>query len=160
MGRTYSAFYDTDGNAYLDATVIRAIANKVASIGTNLWFKQSAAEILKGINVPSSWPSPESLTCGSDTLDVWIDSGSSHRAVLQKQSKLSWPAADLYLEGSDQHRRGWFQSSLWTAVIADKSAPYKNLLTHGFVVKEDGTKLSKSDGAARPLNEWIQALWR
>ena len=148
------AFYDADGTAYLDAAVIRAIANKVASNGTNLWFKQSAAEILKGINVPSNWPSPESLTCGSDTLDVWIDSGSSHRAVLQKHSKLSWPA-DLYLEGSDQHR-GWFQSSLWTAVIADKSAPYKNLLTHGFVVKEDGTKLSKSDGAARPLNDWIQ----
>jgi isoleucyl-tRNA synthetase len=148
------AFYDTDGTAYMDAAVIRAIANKVASVGTNLWFKQSAAEILKGINVPSNWPSAASLTCGSDTLDVWIDSGSSHRAVLQKRSNLSWPA-DLYLEGSDQHR-GWFQSSLWTAVIADKSSPYKNLLTHGFVVKEDGTKLSKSDGAARPLNEWIQ----
>ena len=148
------AFYDTDGTAYIDAGVIRAIATKVASIGTNLWFKQSAAEILKGINVPNNWPSSESLTCGLDTLDVWIDSGSSHRAVLQKRNNLSWPA-DLYLEGSDQHR-GWFQSSLWTAVIADKSAPYKNLLTHGFVVKEDGTKLSKSDGAARPLNEWIQ----
>ena len=70
-----------------------------------------------------------------------------------KRSNLKWPA-DLYLEGSDQHR-GWFQSSLWTSVIVDKAAPYKNLLTHGFIVKEDGTKLSKSDGAARPLNEWI-----
>ena len=78
---------------------------------------------------------------------------SSHRAVLQKRSNLKCPA-DLYLEGSDQHR-GWFQSSLWTSVIVDKAAPYKNLLTHGFIVKEDGTKLSKSDGAARPLNEWI-----
>lgn len=147
------AFYDEDGGAYMDADVIRAISNKVAEAGTDLWFEKTAAEILDGIPLPSEWPSPEKLTCGNDTLDVWIDSGSSHRAVLQKRSNLKWPA-DLYLEGSDQHR-GWFQSSLWTSVIVDKAAPYKNLLTHGFIVKEDGTKLSKSDGAARPLNEWI-----
>ena len=147
------AFYDEDGGAYMDADVIRGISKKVAEAGTDLWFEKTAAEILDGIPLPSDWPSPEKLTCGSDTLDVWIDSGSSHRAVLQKRSNLKWPA-DLYLEGSDQHR-GWFQSSLWTSVIVDKAAPYKNLLTHGFIVKEDGTKLSKSDGAARPLNEWI-----
>lgn len=148
------AFYDSEGEAYIDADVIRAVAEKVAKSGTNLWFSQTAAEILKGIELPASWPAAELLKCGTDTLDVWIDSGTSHRAVLQKRPDLSWPA-DLYLEGSDQHR-GWFQSSLWTSVIADKSAPYKNLLTHGFIVKEDGTKLSKSDGAARPLNEWIK----
>ena len=147
------AFYDEDGGAYMDADVIRGISKKVAEAGTDLWFEKTAAEILDGIPLPSDWPSPEKLTCGSDTLDVWIDSGSSHRAVLRKRSNLKWPA-DLYLEGSDQHR-GWFQSSLWTSVIVDKAAPYKNLLTHGFIVKEDGTKLSKSDGAARPLNEWI-----
>lgn len=148
------AFYDSDGEAYMDADVIRAIAEKVATTGTNIWFEKTAAEILAGIELPASWPAPDTLTCGSDTLDVWIDSGSSHRAVLQKRPNLKWPA-DLYLEGSDQHR-GWFQSSLWTSVIADKAAPYKNLLTHGFIVKEDGTKLSKSDGAARPLTEWIK----
>lgn len=148
------AFYDSDGQPYLDDGVIRAVAAKVATHGTDLWFKQSAAEILEGIPLPDSWPAPGDLTCGSDTLDVWIDSGSSHRAVLQKRDALKWPA-DLYLEGSDQHR-GWFQSSLWTGVIADKAAPYRNLLTHGFIVKEDGTKLSKSDGAARPLTEWIE----
>ena len=147
------AFYDEDGGAYMDADVIRAISKKVAVSGTDLWFEKTAAEILDGIPLPSDWPSAEKLTCGNDTLDVWIDSGSSHCAVLQKRSNLKWPA-DLYLEGSDQHR-GWFQSSLWTSVIVDKAAPYKNLLTHGFIVKEDGTKLSKSDGAARPLNEWI-----
>ena len=147
------AFYDEDGGAYMDADVIRAISKKVAVAGTDLWFEKTAAEILEGIPLPSDWPSAEKLTCGNDTLDVWIDSGSSHCAVLQKRSNLKWPA-DLYLEGSDQHR-GWFQSSLWTSVIVDKAAPYKNLLTHGFIVKEDGTKLSKSDGAARPLNEWI-----
>lgn len=149
------AFYDEDGGAYIDADVIRGISKKVASAGTNIWFEQTAAEILEGIQTPADWPSPEKLKCGTDTLDVWIDSGTSHRAVLQKRPNLKWPA-DLYLEGSDQHR-GWFQSSLWTSVIADKAAPYKNLLTHGFIVKEDGTKLSKSDGAARPLNEWISS---
>lgn len=148
------AFYDTDGQAYIDADVIRDIAAKVAQAGTNLWFEKSAADILDGIQLPEDWPPADQLKCGSDTLDVWIDSGSSHLAVLQKNPKLNWPA-DLYLEGSDQHR-GWFQSSLWTGVIVNKSAPYKSLLTHGFIVKEDGTKLSKSDGAARPLNEWIK----
>ena len=153
-GLPIPAFYDEDGEAYIDADVIRAIAKKVAAAGTDLWFEQSAEEILDGIALPEDWPTADKLKCGTDTLDVWIDSGTSHRAVLQKRPNLQWPA-DLYLEGSDQHR-GWFQSSLWTSVIADKAAPYKNLLTHGFIVKEDGTKLSKSDGAARPLNEWIQ----
>jgi len=147
------AFYDEDGRAYIDPGVIRAIAAKVAEHGTDLWFRQTAAEILDGIEPPADWPEPGRLTRGTDTLDVWIDSGASHRAVLQKRDNLRWPA-DLYLEGSDQHR-GWFQSSLWTGVIADRAAPYKSLLTHGFIVKEDGTKLSKSDGAARPLVEWI-----
>lgn len=148
------AFYDEDGKPYIDADVIRGIAAKVAKDGTDIWYRHSAAEILEGIELPGDWPAADQLKCGSDTLDVWIDSGTSHRAVLQKRKNLKWPA-DLYLEGSDQHR-GWFQSSLWTGVIADKAAPYKNLLTHGFIVKEDGTKLSKSDGAARPLSEWIK----
>ena len=147
------AFYDEDGEAFIDAGVIRAIAEKVAVAGTDIWFEQTAAELLEGVTLPEGWPAADKLNCGADTLDVWIDSGSSHRAVLQKRDNLRWPA-DLYLEGSDQHR-GWFQSSLWTSVIADKAAPYKTLLTHGFIVKEDGTKLSKSDGASRPLNEWI-----
>lgn len=148
------AFYDEDGEACIDADVIRAVSKKVAESGTDIWFEKSAAELLEGVDLPEGWPAADQLKCGTDTLDVWIDSGTSHRAVLQKRPNLEWPA-DLYLEGSDQHR-GWFQSSLWTSVIADKAAPYKNLLTHGFIVKEDGTKLSKSDGAARPLNEWIK----
>jgi len=148
------AFYNADGEAFIDGDVIRAIAAKVATSGTDIWFTQTASEILDGIQLPTGWPAADQLKCGTDTLDVWIDSGSSHRAVLKKRDNLSWPA-DLYLEGSDQHR-GWFQSSLWTAVIADGRAPYRNLLTHGFIVKEDGTKLSKSDGEARPLTEWIK----
>lgn len=147
------AFYDADGNAFLDADVICALAEKIAEHGTDWWFANSATTLLEGITLPQGWPTAEHLQPGTDTLDVWIDSGCSHRAVLQNNPQLSWPA-DLYLEGSDQHR-GWFQSSLWTSVVADGKAPYQTLLTHGFIVKEDGTKLSKSDGAARPLTEWI-----
>ena len=80
----------------------------------------------------------------TDTLDVWFDSGVSHYSVIGKRDELSYPA-DLYLEGSDQHR-GWFQSSLKTAVAMNGSAPYKEVLTHGFFVDADGKKMSKSLG--------------
>lgn len=142
------AFYDEKKRAYLDGGVARAIAAKVEQQGTNLWYNLSAAEILDGITLPAGWPAASSLTCGRDTLDVWIDSGSSHMAVLKRQPNLQWPA-DLYLEGSDQHR-GWFQSSLWTGVIAAGSAPYKRVLTHGFIVGEDGKKISKSGQYEKP----------
>lgn len=77
-------------------------------------------------------------------MDVWFDSGSSHVAVLEEHPDLNWPA-DMYLEGSDQHR-GWFQSSLLTAVATRGSAPYRSVLTHGFVVDGEGRKMSKSLG--------------
>ena len=80
---------------------------------------------------------------GKDTLDVWFDSGSSWAGVLQPRN-LNVPA-DVYLEGSDQHR-GWFQSSLLTSVAAQGKAPYSNLVTHGFVLDEQGRKMSKSVG--------------
>ncbi len=138
------AFYDEDGTGYMDADVIRAIADKMAKTGTNLWFTANAEELLDGIELPESWRG-KTLKAGTDTLDVWIDSGSSHFAVLKQHADLAWPC-DLYLEGSDQHR-GWFQSSLWTGVIREGAAPYKSILTHGFIVNQDGTKLSKSEGA-------------
>ncbi|HEU5079962.1 MAG TPA: isoleucine--tRNA ligase [Opitutaceae bacterium] len=142
------AFYGEDKKAYLDAGVARAVASKIEQQGSNLWYSASAAEILEGVSLPAGWPAPSQLLCGRDTLDVWIDSGSSHMAVLKRQSQLAWPA-DLYLEGSDQHR-GWFQSSLWTSVIATGSAPYKRVLTHGFIVGEDGKKISKSGQYEKP----------
>lgn len=80
----------------------------------------------------------------TDILDVWFDSGISHQTVLKEREELSTPA-DLYLEGSDQHR-GWFQSSLLTALATDGEAPYKQVLTHGFTVDKDGKKMSKSKG--------------
>jgi isoleucyl-tRNA synthetase len=143
------AFYDEKKNAYLDAGVARAIADKIEKLGTNFWYDAAPEKILEGVKLPAGWPAPAALTCGRDTLDVWLDSGSSHAAVLARgQGGTQWPA-DLYLEGSDQHR-GWFQSSLWTSVIARGRAPYKAVLTHGFIVDEDRKKISKSSTYEKP----------
>jgi isoleucyl-tRNA synthetase len=143
------AFFGPDKAPYLDAGVIRAIADKVERAGTNLWYEKGPAEILSGITLPQGWPAAAALACGRDTLDVWIDSGSSHAAVLRRgDGGTSWPA-DLYLEGSDQHR-GWFQSSLWTSVIAFGAAPYRAVLTHGFIVDEEQRKISKSSSYQKP----------
>jgi len=145
------AFYDAQKTAHLDASVVRAVAAKIAAhpAGSNLWYEQTAAELLAGVTLPAGWPPASELTNGRDTLDVWLDSGSSHAAVLRNhQGGTQWPA-DLYLEGSDQHR-GWFQSSLWTGVIAQGGAPYKAVLTHGFIVGEDGKKISKSGSYEKP----------
>jgi isoleucyl-tRNA synthetase len=143
------AFYGPDKAPYLDAGVICDVAAKIAEKGTNFWYDAEVTEILDGIELPADWPAAGELTAGRDTLDVWIDSGSSHNAVLRhSQGNTLWPA-DLYLEGSDQHR-GWFQSSLWTGIISRGAAPYKAVLTHGFIVGEDGKKISKSGEYEKP----------
>ena len=141
------AFFDEEGNAYLDAGVVRAIAQKIGQMGSDYWFENDPSTILEGIELPDSWKGKR-LACGKDTLDVWIDSGSSSQAVLKRNDQLGYPA-DLYLEGSDQHR-GWFQSSLWAGMVTEGIPPFKQVLTHGYVVKEDGTKMSKSDAKGRP----------
>ncbi len=143
------AFFGADRKAYLDARVAREIADRIETAGTNFWYEASTDEILSGIELPAGWPPAAELTAGRDTLDVWIDSGSSHAAVLRhRQGGTRWPA-DLYLEGSDQHR-GWFQSSLWTSVIAFGAAPYKSVLTHGFIVDQERNKISKSSTYEKP----------
>jgi isoleucyl-tRNA synthetase len=143
------AFYGPDKKPYLDAGVVRAVADKVATKGSNFWYDAKPAEILAGVKLPADWPAADSLSCGRDTLDVWIDSGSTQAAVLKRgQGGTSWPA-DLYLEGSDQHR-GWFQSSLWNSVIAFGAAPYKAVLTHGFIVDKNRQKISKSSTYQKP----------
>ncbi|MDE3084591.1 MAG: class I tRNA ligase family protein, partial [Verrucomicrobiota bacterium] len=143
------AFYDADKKPFLDANVARAVADKVEKLGTNFWYDATPEKILEGMKLPAGWPAPSALACGRDTLDVWIDSGSSHAAVLKRgQGATRWPA-DLYLEGSDQHR-GWFQSSLWTSVIAFGAAPYRAVLTHGFIVDEERKKISKSSAYEKP----------
>lgn len=143
------AFFDSQKNPFLDAGVSRAIADKIERLGTNFWYDLTAEKILEGVALPPGWPPSAELTAGRDTLDVWIDSGSSHAAVLKRnQGGTQWPA-DLYLEGSDQHR-GWFQSSLWTSVIAYGDAPYRAVLTHGFIVDQERNKISKSSSYEKP----------
>ncbi len=143
------AFYGPDKKPYIDAGVICAVADKIATKGTNFWYDATPAEILDGVKLPADWPAASTLSCGRDTLDVWLDSGSTHAAVLKRgQGGTQWPA-DLYLEGSDQHR-GWFQSSLWTSVIAFGAAPYKAVLTHGFIVDKNRQKISKSSTYQKP----------
>lgn len=146
-------FITESGENVLDAGIIRAVADRVELAGTDAWFSQSADELLEGVALPESLKNGGQLTKGADTLDVWFDSGSSHLAVLARDPDLSWPA-DLYLEGSDQHR-GWFQSSLWTAVINKGSAPYKQVLTHSFIINTDGKKVSKSEGKPQTSDSYV-----
>jgi isoleucyl-tRNA synthetase len=147
------AFFGPHGHAHLEPSVIRALADKFEKHGSNLWFEQDAEQLLADIPHARHWPRP--LKKSADTLDVWLDSGCSHQAVLKRpELHLAWPA-DLYLEGSDQHR-GWFQSSLWTALATDAAPPYKAVLTHGFVVDEKGKKLSKSDGKPQTADDYVK----
>lgn len=146
-------FYDQEGEALLDPKLIEFLADKIEREGTDAWFSLSEEELLQGFELSSEWRDKK-LIKGTDTLDVWIDSGCSHRAVLRSMDELNWPA-DLYLEGSDQHR-GWFQSSLWTGMISFGQAPYKRILTHGFVVDGDGRKISKSDGKPQTADSYVQ----
>ena len=116
--------------------LLETVAKRVEQEGIEAWFSLNSADLL-GDDAAHY----RKLT---DTLDVWFDSGVTHYAVLRKRSELAYPA-DLYLEGSDQHR-GWFQSSLLTGCAIDGRAPYKQLLTHGFTVDDKGYKMSKSRG--------------
>ncbi len=111
--------------------------------GADIWFEKEAAEFLPENSVCEKCGN-NTFTKETDILDVWFDSGVSHAAVLDQRSNLKWPA-DLYLEGSDQHR-GWFHSSLLASVGTRGKAPYKSVLTHGFVVDAKGKKMSKSLG--------------
>lgn len=131
-------FFDSDGEPIVSAELAKKVADLVEKEGTNVWFEKSDAELAELFGLP------EGSTKCRDTLDVWIDSGSSHVGVMDAHPELSCPA-DLYLEATDQHR-GWFQSSLMLSVGVRDKAPYKTVLTHGFVVDtETGKKTSKSD---------------
>ena len=139
------------------AEFVEIIAKRIEQEGIEAWFKLDKAELLDASEVDAYDKLP-------DTLDVWFDSGSTHFAVLKQREELKWPA-DLYLEGSDQHR-GWFQSSMLTACATGGRAPYNQLLTHGFVVDGKGQKMSKSIGnviAPQKVNDSLGAdilrLW-
>ena len=144
------AFYDTNGGAILDAAVVRRVADLIEEHGSNIWFEKSAIELWALVR-PSDWTGAEAATKSNDTLDVWIDSGSSSRAVVARRPELRGRdkpfQADVYLEGSDQHR-GWFQSSLLLSLAGNGAAPYKTVLTHGFMVDADREKISKSKQGA------------
>ncbi|AHF07696.1 isoleucine--tRNA ligase [Desulfitobacterium metallireducens] len=136
-------FYCEDcGKELVNDETIAKLQEIFRQEGSDAWFAHPAEELL-----------PEGTTCPcgghafrkeSDIMDVWFDSGTSYAGVLKQREELTWPA-DLYLEGSDQHR-GWFNSSLSTSVAAFGKAPYKAVLTHGFLVDEQGRKQSKSLG--------------
>ncbi|MDQ6860729.1 MAG: class I tRNA ligase family protein, partial [Verrucomicrobiota bacterium] len=112
--------------------------------GSNVWFELDDVALARELGLP------EGTTHRNDTIDVWIDSGSSHAAVLAKNPGLRDPA-DMYLEATDQHR-GWFQSSLLMSVALHNRAPYKMCVTHGFVVDVDGKKISKSSTYNKPMD--------
>jgi len=134
---------NTCGVMLMDESLVEHVARQMDDEGADIWFTKSAHELL-----PEGTKCPK---CGStdlgkemDILDVWFDSGVSQAAVLKARPELSWPA-DLYLEGSDQHR-GWFQSSMLASVGTVGEPPYKGVLTHGFTVDGKGKKMSKSKG--------------
>ncbi|QKI88568.1 isoleucine--tRNA ligase [Thiomicrorhabdus xiamenensis] len=136
--------------------IMQQVASMVEAKSIDAWYDLDPAEVLG-----DEADNYEKVT---DILDVWFDSGISHQTVLKERAELQTPA-DLYLEGSDQHR-GWFQSSLLTALATDGEAPYKQVLTHGFTVDKDGKKMSKSKGnvvapqqIANKLGADILRLW-
>ncbi|MDE2214486.1 MAG: isoleucine--tRNA ligase [Candidatus Omnitrophica bacterium] len=142
------------GRQKLLVEVIEHVAGLVKTQGSGVWFEKDVKEL-----VPAGFKCPD---CGGhdfqktqDILDVWFDSGVSHQAVFHEMIKTPLPA-DLYLEGSDQHR-GWFQSSLIPSVAIEAQAPYRQVLTHGFVVDGEGRKMSKSLGNVVKPQEIVDA---
>lgn len=130
------------------AALVEQVALRIEQDGIDAWFELEAAELL-GDDAANY----DKVT---DTLDVWFDSGVTHHAVLREREELRFPA-DLYLEGSDQHR-GWFQSSLKTSMTINDEPPYKQVLTHGFTVDADGRKMSKSLGNVIPPQQVMNSL--
>ncbi|GIN19011.1 isoleucine--tRNA ligase [Siminovitchia fordii] len=156
-------FYAENGEAIITDETISHVSELFRKYGSNIWFEKEASELLpEGFSHPGS-PNG-TFTKETDIMDVWFDSGSSHQGVLVERDDLMRPA-DLYLEGSDQYR-GWFNSSLTTAVAVTGKAPYKGVLSHGFVLDGEGHKMSKSLGnvivPAKVTNQFgaeILRLW-
>ncbi|PLT30245.1 isoleucine--tRNA ligase [Peribacillus deserti] len=156
-------FYAENGEPIITDETIEHVSNLFREHGSNIWFEREAKDLL-----PEGYTHPDSpngrFTKEADIMDVWFDSGSSHQSVLEERDDLQRPA-DLYLEGSDQYR-GWFNSSLSTAVAVTGKPPYKGVLSHGFVLDGEGRKMSKSLGnivvPAKVMNQLgadILRLW-
>jgi len=156
-------FYAENGEEIITDETINHVSDLFRKNGSNIWFEREAKDLLpEGFTHPGS-PNG-TFTKETDIMDVWFDSGSSHQAVLLERDDLVRPA-DLYLEGSDQYR-GWFNSSLSTAVAVTGEAPYKGVLSHGFALDGEGRKMSKSIGnvvvPAKVMNQLgadILRLW-
>ena len=153
-GLPIPVFYNEAGEHLLTPASVRAVAATIAKNGSDTWFTLCPRELLGDYDPhkDKNLPEPQrfdldKLTTGGDTFDVWFESGSSWFAVAIGHNLVADIPVDLYLEGSDQHR-GWFQLSLLLALGARGKAPFKTVLTHGFVVTEDGYKMSKSLGNA------------
>ena len=143
-GVPITVFYCQDCEAVLlDQKIMEEVYSQFEQHGADIWFEKDISHFLPD-DIQCSSCGSKNFVKENDILDVWFDSGVSHAAVLEPRENLRWPA-DLYLEGSDQHR-GWFHSALLTAVGTRERAPYKAVLTHGFVVDADGRKMSKSLG--------------
>jgi isoleucyl-tRNA synthetase len=156
-------FYAENGEPIITDETIEHVSNLFRNHGSNVWFEREAKDLLpEGFTHEAS---PNGIfTKETDIMDVWFDSGSSHQGVLEEREGLQRPA-DLYLEGSDQYR-GWFNSSLSTAVAVTGKAPYKGVLSHGFALDGEGRKMSKSVGnvviPAKVMNQLgadILRLW-
>jgi isoleucyl-tRNA synthetase len=153
-GVPITVFYcEKCGKLLQDQQVMENVYALFETHGADIWFEKEVADFLPEGTVCQSCGN-ETFEKENDILDVWFDSGVSHAAVLEPRPELRWPA-DLYLEGSDQHR-GWFHSALLTAVGTRNQAPYKAVLTHGFVVDAEGRKMSKSLGNFIAPNEVIE----
>ena len=156
-------FYAENGDPIITDETINHVADLFREHGSNVWFEREAKDLLPEGFTHSGSPNGE-FRKETDIMDVWFDSGSSHQAVLEERDDLVRPA-DLYLEGSDQYR-GWFNSSLSTAVAVTGKAPYKGVLSHGFTLDKEGRKMSKSLGntidptkVAKQLGAEILRLW-
>ena len=157
-GLPIPAFRRADGTAFLTPASVLAVAEVFGREGSDAWFKLEAKDLLAGYDPASDPDAPDDLDVAElermyDIFDVWFESGSSWNAVMRARG-LGYPT-DLYLEGSDQHR-GWFQLSLLPALGATGEAPFRSVLTHGFMVDKDGRKMSKSLGNTLDVEDLLK----
>ena len=157
-GLPIPAFQDSNGQILLTKTSVLHVAKIIETEGSDIWFKLSATDLLRDYIIAKDSDAPSDFDISSakklnDIFDVWFESGSSWHAVLKNRQQQS--KADLYLEGSDQHR-GWFHLSLLPSLAVNHTPPYKALLTHGFIVDKDGRKMSKSSGNALTVDEILK----
>ncbi|MEE2912693.1 MAG: isoleucine--tRNA ligase [Planctomycetota bacterium] len=151
-GLPIPSFLKPDGEFLLTSETVRAVATVFAEHGSDAWFSQPPEVLL------ADWDNPDDIDLSTlekmyDIFDVWFESGTSWYAVME-QRELGYPT-DLYLEGSDQHR-GWFQLSMLPALAATGMSPFKNVITHGFMVAKDGRKMSKSGGNALDVDDLLK----